>query len=176
WRTVQEFLEQISYINDISGFTDEKMIHLASQADVKCIVMHMVGTPQTMMNHTHYDFLEYEIIKFLMERVAELEDHGVPPKNIVLDPGIGFSKDYRSNLQIIHNLRSFRLGFPLLVGVSRKSFIGKLTGKDPENRLAGSIAASLESARNGADILRVHDPGEVRDALVVSHAIETLSY
>ncbi|MDS0257192.1 dihydropteroate synthase [Thermoplasmatales archaeon AK] len=171
WKTVEAFIDQISYINDISGFTNERMITVASRSGASCIVMHMVGTPQTMMHNTKYDFLEYEIIQFLLERASVLERNGVSREKIILDPGIGFSKDSGENLRIIHNLNSFKVGFPLLVGTSRKSFIGRLTGKDPEQRLPGTIASALECARNGADILRVHDPLEIRDALLVQHAI-----
>ncbi|MGC8609149.1 MAG: dihydropteroate synthase, partial [Thermoplasmata archaeon] len=161
----------INYINDISGFKDEKMIQIAQNTDLKCIVMHMRGDPQNMQKYTSYNDIIEEVAAFLQSRSMELTDRGIKEERIILDPGIGFSKDFSGNLEILRNLGSFYLGFPLLVGTSRKTFIGHITGKNPENRLPGTIATSIYLAQNKTDIIRVHDVSENRDAIMTYNAL-----
>ena len=158
---------RVDYINDITGFSDPGMVHIASETGLKSIVMHMRGTPRNMQQMTEYDDLVMEINSFLFQRIDGMISAGVKPENILVDPGIGFSKKYQGNLEILRNIESFRGAFPLLVGTSRKTFIGQITGKDVDNRLAGTIATSVYLAGKHVDIIRVHDIAENRDAIKV---------
>ncbi|WP_297217316.1 dihydropteroate synthase [Thermoplasma sp.] len=156
---------EINYINDISGFTDRRMIEIAKDSGLNCIVMHMRGTPENMQSMTTYDDVIYEVSAFLADRTEALLKNDVSFDRIILDPGIGFAKDIKGNVEILRNIKSFNIGFPLLVGTSRKSFIGMITGQKVENRLAGTIGTSIYLAENRVSILRVHDVKENRDAL-----------
>ncbi len=158
---------RIEYINDISGFSNPSMINLAAETGLKSIVMHMRGTPKNMQEMTEYGDLVKEINSFLLDRTDRMLAAGVNPDNIIIDPGIGFSKTYQGNLEILRNIESFRGPFPLLVGTSRKTFLGHITGKDVNNRLAATIATSAYLAAKKVDIIRVHDVGENRDAVKV---------
>ncbi len=159
-------------INDITGFTDPEMIEAAASSGAGVIVMHMRGSPRTMQADPVYADVVEEVKSFLAERAAALEKAGV--RNIILDPGIGFGKTLRHNLALIAGLSRIRaLGFPVMLGVSRKKFIGTLTGGGPEDRLGGTIAACAAGAVNGADIIRVHDVLECRRAMLVADAIRT---
>jgi dihydropteroate synthase len=160
-------------LNDVSGFRDPEMIEVAAKHDAATIVMHMQGTPRTMQLNPSYGDVVSDIIGFLRDRVDALERGGVDPRRIMVDPGIGFGKTLAHNLEILARLREFRtLGKPLVIGVSRKAFIGKVTGLPPEQRLGGSISATMEAAMGGADILRVHDVLDTSSALKVMQAIE----
>ncbi len=161
----------IDYINDISGFSDEKMVKLASETDLKCIIMHMKGNPQNMQNYTSYNDIIREVISFLQIRMTELVNKDIKKERLIIDPGIGFSKDFHGNLEILKNIMSFNIGFPLLVGASRKTFIGHITGKNAEKRLPGTIATTIYLAQNKTDIIRVHDVDENRDALITYAAL-----
>lgn len=165
------FAEQVTYANDITGFRDPKMILIAAEHSLDCITMHMRGTPENMQTKTAYVDLIPEVISSLAESSERLQKAGVAKDRIVVDPGIGFSKGLKGNLDIIREIGSFRFGHRILVGVSRKSFIGKLTGEDASGRLPGTIAANSYLAMNGVDILRVHDPKETLEALKVLDAI-----
>lgn len=155
-----------SIINDVTGLRDERMLKVVSEHDASIIIMHMKGEPRSMQERPHYEDVVAEVSSFLQERVAAAETAGVRPDRIMVDPGIGFGKTLDHNLEIIARLRELRvLGKPVVIGVSRKSFIGKITGLPPEERLEGSIAAAVLAARNGADILRVHDVAETVKAL-----------
>ncbi len=161
-----------SMINDITGLADERMMKLAAERDVPVVIMHMSGTPTDMQKDPNYDDVVYDIIDIFMERVARAVEQGVSRNNIIIDPGIGFGKTLDHNLQILKRLSEFKiLGLPILVGASRKSFIGKLQGTDEDERLEGSVAAAIISAMNGADIVRVHDVKETKMALLVGDAI-----
>ncbi|MEM0139999.1 MAG: dihydropteroate synthase [Ferroplasma sp.] len=162
----------IDYINDISGFGDSRMVKLAAETGVKCILMHMVGTPQTMDNFKNYDNIYYEINNYFYERASNMVKNQVKPENIILDPGIGFSKGLNENISIIKYPWSFFLGFDTLFGTSRKSFIGTVTGESVDGRLAGTIATSIYLNQNGVDILRVHDPGQNANAIKMYNYIE----
>lgn len=161
-------------INDISaGRLDPEMKTAAAELGVPCILMHMKGTPKTMQDRPAYEDVIREVTDFFTEGMALWKEAGVAEESILLDPGIGFGKTAHHNLLILKHLRAFRvLGRPIVLGTSRKSFIGTLTERDLEERLAGSLATVAIGAWNGADILRVHDVGETRDVLTVVRAIQ----
>ncbi len=130
--------------------------------------MHIKGKPQNMQNNPHYDNLISEIIDYFNKSISIAKSAGVDEKNIILDPGIGFGKTVNDNLEIIRNISKFkRIGYPVLLGTSRKSFIGKITGAEVNDRLAGSIASISIGIMNGVDIVRVHDVKETRQAIEI---------
>ena len=156
-------------INDVTGLGDPRMARVAAEHDASVIIMHMKGEPRTMQEDPKYVDVVSEIASFLQERVAVAEAAGVRSDRIMVDPGIGFGKTLDHNLEIIARLREFKaLGKPVVIGVSRKAFIGKLTGLRPEDRLEGSLAAAVLAVRNGADVVRVHDVAETVRALGVA--------
>jgi dihydropteroate synthase len=161
-------------INDISALAhDPEMIPLAARSGTAVVVMHMKGTPETMQQDPSYEDVVSEIIEWLRDRTDTLVSNGVLPEKIIVDPGIGFGKRLIDNLDILKELGDFRsLGFPLLVGHSRKSFIGMITGRDPEERLWGGFAAVAKCLDGGAQILRVHDVKETVDFIKVWRSIE----
>ena len=171
FKVADRFRDRIDYINDITGFIDQDMVALAAETKLKCIAMHMRGTPSTMMSLASYGDVIAETILFLQERVVNLTEAGVNRSNIIVDPGLGFAKGFQGNMDILHNIRSYHFGYPVLVGPSRKSFIGYITGKPPEGRLPGTIAVNIYLAQMGTEIIRVHDPGEARDAIKVASAL-----
>jgi dihydropteroate synthase len=147
-------------VNDVSGLTyDPAAAPLVAAANCRVVLMHSRGTPLTMHTLTHYDDLLGDVRRELAARVALAEAAGVRRTNIVVDPGLGFAKTGEQSLELLRRLAEFRaLGLPILVGVSRKSFIGRAGGEpDPHLRAPGSIAAALFALQQGADILRVHD-------------------
>ncbi len=162
-----------SIINDISGFRDPTMMRVAAKSRVGVVVMHMKGEPGTMQEAPAYDDVVAEVCEFLSERVQALEIAGVAPERIAVDPGIGFGKTLEHNLELLNRLPKIAaLGYPVVVGASRKRFIGALTGQDvPAERLEGSIAAALWAATHGASVLRVHDVAQTVRALDVGFAI-----
>ena len=159
-------------INDVTGLRDGEMRKVIANHDATAIIMHMKGSPRTMQTRPRYKDVVAEIKAFFSDRIEEAENDGIGSRKIMIDPGIGFGKTLDHNLQILARLREFRsLGKPIVIGVSRKSFIGKITGLPPEQRLEGSIAAAVVAARNGASIVRVHDVLETVRALKVVDAI-----
>jgi len=171
--TIEKCLKyDIDYINDISGFKNNKMIKIASENNIKNIVMHMIGTPQTMNNYNNYDDIIFEINEFFYKKINEMLENNIKPENIIIDPGIGFSKDLKGNIDIIKSPWSFFIGFDTLFGTSMKSFIGKITGSDTNNRSGGTIATSIYLNNNGVDILRLHDIKDNRDAINVYNYIK----
>jgi dihydropteroate synthase len=161
-------------VNDVSGLRDQKMIELVAEHDAAVIIMHMLGEPRTMQKSPRYKDVVGDIIRFLADRIDVAEKSGVNPRKIMVDPGIGFGKTMDHNLEIITRLRELKaLGKPIVIGVSRKSFIGKLTGSPTDDRLEGSIAAAVLAVKGGADIVRVHDVGETIAALRVADAIRS---
>ncbi|MCP3137579.1 dihydropteroate synthase [Pyxidicoccus xibeiensis] len=162
-------------INDITGFTtDPDLPRVVAEAGAACCLMHIQGTPATMQQAPRYDDLVDEVLAFLEGAVARAVAAGVPRGRVLLDPGIGFGKTFDHNLFLLRRLGELRvLGLPLLVGTSRKGFLGKLTGGKPAaERLAatlGSVAAV--AVVGGADVVRVHDVAEARDALAVADAL-----
>ncbi|HEY9808927.1 MAG TPA: dihydropteroate synthase [Halomicronema sp.] len=161
-------------VNDISGATfDEKMLSTVAGLDVPIVLMHIRGTPQTMQKLTEYKDLVGEIYEFFSQRIEAAVGAGVSRSNIILDPGIGFAKTYEQNLELIRKLGDFSgLGCPLLVGPSRKSFIGHILNKPiPKDRVWGTSAVCSAAVSFGVDILRVHDVAEMRDVVRVADAI-----
>ena len=164
-------------INDISALRDDpELAGFVATRGLAVILMHMRGTPRTMQENPHYDDVIGEISSELLHFAAEAQRAGVAQRQIILDPGIGFGKRLQDNVAILCGVAELsRLGYPLLIGASRKAFIGSLVGGDspraPQQRLAGSLAAHLLSAQAGAHILRVHDVAETVDALRVLSAV-----
>lgn len=161
-------------VNDISGATyDEDMLPTVAELGVPIVLMHLRGTPKTMQQLTTYTDLLGEIYEFLSNRVEAAVAAGIAPDRIILDPGIGFAKTYAQNLEILRQLPKLRsLGCPLLVGTSRKSFIGHILHQpDPQQRVWGTAATCCAAIASGADILRVHDVAEMRDVCQVADAI-----
>lgn len=162
-----------SIINDISGLTfDEDMAKIAADTGSTLVVMHIKGTPRDMQENPQYGDVVDEVYRYLYSRANKALEAGVDEGKIIVDPGIGFGKTLEHNLIILNKLSEFKsLGYPLLVGVSRKSFIGKILNLHPEERLEGSLASAICSVVNGADILRVHDVRETIRAVKVARSI-----
>ncbi len=161
-------------INDISGGTfDSEMLSTVAKLDVPIILMHIRGTPETMQQLTDYHDLIGEIMTVLKERVSAAENAGIARSRIMIDPGIGFGKTYEQNLELLRQLSQFQsLGVPMLVGTSRKSFIGKILNQDdPKQRVWGTAATCCAAIAQGADILRVHDLPEMWEVSQVADAI-----
>ena len=160
-------------VNDISAFRlDPRILVLAARRGAGFILMHMKGVPRTMQAHPRYDDVVAEVRAFLAERIDVAEAYGLPRESIAIDPGIGFGKNQPDNLSLLAGLRTLAgLGRPVVVGVSRKSFIGKILDAPPQDRLEGTIAAAVMSFVNGASVLRVHDVRAVTRAVRVAEAI-----
>jgi dihydropteroate synthase len=158
-------------INDVSGFTDPDSIDAVAGATCACCIMHMQGDPLTMQVSPDYRDVLSELRLYFYTRVKALSEAGVGMNRIVLDPGIGFGKSVQHNLAVLRQLRSMHETLPWLVGVSRKSLIGHLTGRDVQDRLAGSLGGAIAAWAAGASILRVHDVAATKDALAVYSAV-----
>lgn len=168
---LEHFADKIQYANDVSGFRDNRMVRIAADNSLKCITMHMRGTPADMQSRTEYVDLVPEVLAYLVESAEHLEEAGVKSQDIIIDPGIGFSKDFIGNLEILSEIQSFSVGYQTLVGASRKTFIGKITGEDTEGRLPGTLAVTAFLAEKGVGIIRVHDPKENIQLLKVLKAV-----
>ncbi len=160
-------------VNDVTALRgDPEIGALCAERDAGLVLMHMQGDPRTMQEAPTYDDVVDDVKVFLAERMQSAIDAGVAEERIWLDPGIGFGKNLDHNLELLRRLGELReLGRPLVVGASRKSFIGKIDGSAVGDRLGGTIASSVLAAAEGADILRVHDVDEVAQALRVAGAI-----
>jgi dihydropteroate synthase len=161
-------------VNDISGGTfDPDMLPTVASLDVPIVLMHIKGTPQTMQQMTNYQDLLGEISSFLTKQITAATNAGVEREKIILDPGIGFAKNYEQNLEILRELRSLSaLNCPILVGASRKSFIGRILNQpEPKARVWGTASACCAAIANGADILRVHDVKEMREVSLVADVL-----
>jgi dihydropteroate synthase len=154
-------------VNDVSGLSfDPAMPSVCARSGAGIICMHMQGTPQTMQLDPQYADVVGEITAYLAGRLDALEQAGIPRERVVVDPGIGFGKTAAHNLSILQNIERFRsLGRPVLVGHSRKRFLGKLLGRPIDELSAGTIGVSIALALQGTDLLRVHDVAATRDAL-----------
>lgn len=163
----------VSIVNDVSGFTrDPEMFSLAAARRVGLVIMHSKGRPRTMQRHPRYHHLIDEIFGFLSEQIKKASGHRIPRNRIAIDPGIGFGKTVKHNLKIIHHLDSFSaLGVPVLVGPSRKSFIGEVLTLPPAERMEGTAAAAAISIFRGAHILRVHDISPLVRVVRIADAI-----
>ncbi len=160
----QAILSGANIINDISGLSfDKNMIKVASKYDVLLVIMHMQGKPETMQESPYYNNLIDDINSFFEERIQYATQFGIQKNQIILDPGIGFGKSYEDNFKLINQLEKFN-GFklPILIGPSRKSFIGVALNEEPESRLEGTLAAVAAGILRGAQIVRVHDVKEIR--------------
>jgi dihydropteroate synthase len=162
-----------SIVNDVTAFKhDPEMAGLCAERGVGVVLMHMPGNPRTMQDDPRYDDVVDDVKAFLSERMEFAVGQGIGEERIWLDPGIGFGKTLEHNLELLRRLGELRdLGRPLVVGTSRKSFIGKVDGSDVEDRIGGSIASSVLAAAEGADVLRVHDVAEMAQALAVANAV-----
>jgi len=160
-------------VNDITALTgDSSLAAVIAEFDAAVILMHMKGTPGNMQCAPSYDNVIEEIYSFLDAAVSKAENKGISPDKIIIDPGIGFGKTLRHNVEILAGLNRFKkLGKPVLIGASRKSFIGEITGRKTNERMFGTAASSAVAIMNGADILRVHDVGAACDAARVTDAI-----
>ncbi len=160
-------------INDISSLQfDAEMLPLAAEREAPVILMHMKGNPKTMQENPFYENLLADVNSFFQERIDMAVSSGIKREKIILDPGIGFGKKFSDNLNLIRNLRIFEeLGRPLLVGLSRKSFIGKIVDQPTQDRLEGSLSAAVLSVSHGAHLIRVHDVAATKKAILVADAI-----
>lgn len=157
-------------INDVMGLVSEEMISVAAKHKCPVIIMHMQNSPSNMQDNPVYDNVIEDVKSFFEQRIDKVKKAGVD--KIILDPGIGFGKTLQHNLEILGSIREFKeLGYPILIGTSRKSFIEKVTGASVENRLPGSLASALKAVSCGADIVRVHDIAETKQALDIWQAI-----
>lgn len=161
-----------SIINDVFALRRDDALDVAAELKVPVILMHMQGEPGSMQSAPHYDDAVAEVHSFLTQRIFVCEMAGISKKNIVIDPGFGFGKSLEHNLALLAQLQKFvELGVPVLAGLSRKSMIGTLTGRDVNDRVYGSVAAALIAAQNGAKIIRVHDVAATVDALKIWNAV-----
>ncbi|MDQ2622247.1 MAG: dihydropteroate synthase [Actinomycetota bacterium] len=160
-------------VNDVTALrADPAMAGLCARHGVDVILMHMIGTPRTMQDDPRYDDVVTEVRDFLLERVEFAISAGIPGTKIWIDPGIGFGKTVEHNLELLRATSEFSsTGLPVLVGPSRKAFIGRIDGSKERSRLGGTIAACLEAQRGGASMVRVHDAGAVVQAIRVANAI-----
>ena len=162
-------------VNDVSALRfDPDMAALVAARDVPVVLMHSVATPETMQKHAVYDDVLWAVRDHLYERVEAALAAGIAPARLILDPGIGFGKTTAHDLRLLRELAAFHdFGLPVLLGASRKKFIGTLTGAaTPSERISGSVAVALQAAASGAQILRVHDTRETRQALQIWQAIQ----
>ncbi|MFU2132131.1 dihydropteroate synthase [Gallibacterium anatis] len=158
-------------INDIRALTEEKALQTAAELDLPVCLMHMQGQPKTMQANPEYQNVVEEVLAWLLQRAAICEQAGVRKENIILDIGFGYGKTLQHNYQLLNHLEQFvATGYPLLIGLSRKSMIGNLLQKDVNHRLVGSVAGALISVMKGAHIVRVHDVEATVDALKVWQA------
>ena len=156
-------------VNDISAMRfDPEIADVVKEKNARIVLMHMKGTPRDMQENPYYDDVITEILRFFEERIGFAVSRGIPEENIIIDPGIGFGKRLEDNLCILKNLIEFKsFGLPVLLGASRKSFIGMLTGAKVENRLPGSLAAIALGLEARVDIFRVHDVKETKQFIDV---------
>jgi dihydropteroate synthase len=164
--------EGAAIINDISALADPAMATLAAHAKCAVILMHMKGGPADHIKFARYNNVVDEVVKYLAGRARYALKQGVAASRIILDPGIGFAKNALHNLELIRNLpRICALGYPVLIGASRKSFVRKIAGSSAEQLLLGTAAVDAIAIANGASIIRVHEPGPARAALAMATAI-----
>jgi dihydropteroate synthase len=160
-------------VNDVTALRgDPEMASLCAERGATVVLMHMLGEPRTMQDDPRYEDVVTDVKTFLAERLEVAVAAGIAEERVWLDPGVGFGKTAAHNMELLRRLGELReLGRPLVVGTSRKSFIGKVDGSPADQRLGGTIASSVLAAAEGADVLRVHDVAEMRQALAVAAAI-----
>jgi dihydropteroate synthase len=162
-----------TFVNDVTAFrADPELAGLVADAGVDCCLMHMLGEPRTMQDDPRYDDVVDDVRAFLEARVAFAVGEGVAEARIAIDPGIGFGKTAQHNLELLARLDELAaLGFPVVVGASRKSFLGRITGRrEPRERVAATLATTVLAVERGASVVRVHDVAPTRDALLVTAA------
>jgi dihydropteroate synthase len=158
-------------INDVTGLRDAAMLDAVRGTGASVTIMHMKGTPQTMASSNQYYDMLAEIAAYLVAQASKAVAAGA--QSVIIDPGLGFAKDTNQNLELLNNLNSFTdLGYPLLVGPSRKRFIGELTDAAADDRVPGTIAAVVKCVQAGVDIVRVHDVAACKQAIIIAEAIE----
>ncbi|MDE0926273.1 MAG: dihydropteroate synthase [Methylophilaceae bacterium] len=161
-----------SIVNDVKALQEAGAIEAVANADVAVCLMHMQGEPRNMQDDPHYDDVVEDVVTFLLDRVAICEQAGIQKNRLLIDPGFGFGKTRMHNITLIQQLNTLvNTGYPVLVGLSRKSVLGQITGNDIDARLYVSVSAAVVSAINGAKILRVHDVKATVEALKVVTAI-----
>jgi dihydropteroate synthase len=161
-----------TFANDVTALRgDPEMAEVIAIAGADCCLMHMLGEPRTMQQDPRYDDVVDEVKAFLEERVAFAVARGIAEQRILIDPGIGFGKTVEHNLELLRRLDEIvALGPPVVIGTSRKSFLGRITGREVDQRLAGTVATNVLAFERGARVFRVHDVGPVYDALRVAAA------
>jgi len=165
-----------SMINDVCALQADGALHAAADLGVAVCLMHMQGRPRTMQQSPSYDNVVTEVADFLRDRIDRCVAAGIGEDQIVVDPGFGFGKTHAHNVELLANLRQLQsIGRPVLVGVSRKSTLGELTGRAIDERIPASVAAAVIATINGAQILRAHDVGATVDALRVARAVAKVS-
>jgi dihydropteroate synthase len=158
-------------INDVTGMHSDAMLDIIRDTGTAVTLMHMRGTPETMTASNRYDDMLVEIATYLKDHAERAIAAGA--QTVIIDPGIGFAKDTRQNLELLNNLNSFTgLGYPLLVGPSRKRFIGELTDAAADDRIPGTVAAVVKCVQAGVEIVRVHDVHACKQAITIAEAIE----
>ncbi len=159
-------------VNDITGLKNPKMAKIVAKYKAAVVIMHMHGKPSTMQKNPGYESLMEEIILYLDQAIKRAEAAGIDSEKIIIDPGIGFGKTLEHNLEILKRLKEFKtLGRPIMIGTSRKSFIGKILNVEPQGRIFGTVSSCVLAVQNGASILRVHDVKPVSQALKITDAI-----
>jgi dihydropteroate synthase len=160
-------------INDVTALADQQMVEVLADSQVAIVLMHMQGEPRTMQHKPSYTDVSAEVHGYLSRRLAFCRAHGLAAERLVVDPGFGFGKTLIHNLRLLQQLSLFEtLGAAVLVGLSRKSMIGTITGRPVTQRQAGSVAAALLAVERGADIVRVHDVAATVDALKMLRALQ----
>ncbi len=161
-----------SMVNDVNGFRAPGALEGVAGSGAAICIMHMQGEPRGMQHNPRYENVISEVRNYLTARVRAAEDAGIARERIVVDPGFGFGKALEHNLALLRGLSEFRdIGGALLAGLSRKTMLGRITGRDPAARVFASVAAALLAVQNGAQIVRVHDVAATRDALAVLTAV-----
>jgi dihydropteroate synthase len=166
----------VHMINDVNALREPGMVELVAEYDIPTVIMHFEGSPHNMVKKPKYDDLVQDVISFLRERADVAEAAGLSPEKIIIDPGFGFSKYGAQNIELLRGLHELRvLKKPILIGTSRKSFIGDLVDKPPDERLYGSLASVVISIMQKADFVRVHDVAETADVVKLVDAVTRIS-
>jgi dihydropteroate synthase len=161
-------------LNDVRAFSEAGALEAAAATRCAVCVMHMQGDPTTMQLAPHYNDVVSEVAEFLEARVQACREAGVAADRMVIDPGFGFGKTLEHNLELLRHLRNLGSEWPIMVGLSRKSFVGRITGRPAGERIHGSVAFAMLAVINGARIVRVHDVGPTMDALKTVMAVQGL--
>ncbi len=171
FETMQKVLDLgVDFINDITGLQNQSVRKVLAQSTCAICLMHMQNNPKTMQNAPTYTNVVQNIFDFFKQQAALCQQDGIDLKRIIFDPGFGFGKNLEQNLALVHAIPQFKKEFLLLVGFSRKSMLGQITGNDVHNRVIESVTAALKSVELGANIVRVHDVKATKDAFLIHQA------